>query len=261
MTIKTVYFHRQGWRGTNAGRNRKRYKKYRGPHRSLASKIKKISLAQCETKKSYQRLTPGTAARELFHNVTAYYPNLMATTQGTDDPQGNTQDGRNRIGTDIIARGMKVKVMFISKVDRPNLNIHCYLFKYNTTFFDKFEPTAPAGAGDSIFWAGPLGVGADSNRLLDHPNTDRVNPIKKLVVQNRNVNTGESNNRVTTVYREFYIPFKNWKVRYDNDTGGGKFPMYKDIGLAVVAYDTPDTNELQSVAYVTATTCLYFKDP
>jgi hypothetical protein len=175
----------------------------------------------------------------------------MATSQGVDDPQGNTQARNNRIGTDIIARGMKVKIMFISNVDRPNLNVHCYLFKYNTTYT----------MTDALFWAGPLGIGADSNRLLDHPNTDRVQSCRKIIVQNRNVNLGESNNRVTTVYREFYFPFKNWKVRYDNDTGGGKFPMYKDLGLAIVAYDTPDTNELQSVARCTATTCLYFKDP
>ena len=49
--------------------------------------------------------------------------------------RANTQDGRNRVGTDIIARGLKVKIMFISNVDRPNLNVHCYLFKYNTTAF------------------------------------------------------------------------------------------------------------------------------
>ena len=210
-------------------------------------------LAQCETKKSYQRFGAGTSAQELFHNVTHYWTNLLATTQGTDDPQGNTQDGRNRVGTDIIARGLKVKIMFISNVDRPNLNVHCYLFKYNTTAF---------GMTDSLFWAGPLGVGADSNRLLDHPNSDRVQALKKLVVQNRvNYANTDGGNRVSTVYREFYFPFKNWKVRYDNDTGGGHYPMYKDIGLAIVAYDTPDTNELQSVARCTATTCLYFKDP
>lgn len=216
-------------------------------------KIKRVMLAQCETKKSYQRLSPGTSAQELFHNVTHYYTNLMATSQGVDDPQGTTQARNNRIGTDIIARGLKVKIMFISKVDRPNLNIHCYAFKYNTTAF---------AMTDSLFWAGPLGVGADNNRLLDHPNTDRVKAIKKIVIQNRNnYSNSPDTNRVHTVYREFYLPFKNWKVRYDNDTGGGRFPMWKDIGLAVVAYDTPDTNELQSVAYCTATTCLYFKDP
>lgn len=221
-------------------------------NRSLNSRIKKISLRQCETKKSFQRLSPGTSAQELFHNVTHYYTNLMATTQGTDDPQGNTQDSRNRVGTDIIARGLKVKLLVMSNVDRPNLNVHIYCFKYNTTYT----------MSDALFWAGPLGLGADSNRLLDHPNTDRVQAIKKLVIQNRmNYANTENHNRVSTVYREFYIPFKNWKVRYDNDTGGGKFPMYKDIGLAVVAYDTPDTNELQSVARVTAQTCLYFKDP
>lgn len=220
--------------------------------RFQARRIKRIVLAQCETKKSYQRLGGGTTSTELFHNVTHYYTNLLHTTQGFDDPQGNTQDSRNRIGTDIIARGMKVKIMFISHTDRPNMNIHCYLFKYNTTQF---------AMTDALFWAGPAGLGTDSNRLLDHPNSDRVTALKKITVQNRNNYSIAPSNRVNTCFREFYFPFRNWKVRYDNDTGGGHYPMYKDIGLAVVAFDSPDTNELQSVAWVTATTCLYFKDP
>ena len=216
---------------------------------ALNSRIKRISLNQNETKHSYQRFGSGTSAIELFHNVTHYSQNLMATTQGFDDPMGNTQDTRNRIGNEIVARGLKIKMLIGSKVDRPNLNVHVYVCKYNTSHT----------LSDSIFWAGPLGLGADSNRLLDHPNTDRVTPLKKLVIQNQNVIVSE--NRVHTCYRELYIPFKNWKVKYDSDTGGGKFPMYKDVGIAIVAYDTPDTNELQGVAWTTYSTCLYFKDP
>lgn len=256
-----VRFGSQQWykRDSMARRIQRRYRarsnarKYSGKI-SLNRRIKSISLRQCETKKSHQRFGAGTSAQELFHNVTHYWDNLLATTQGFDDPQGNTQDTRNRIGTDIIARGLKLKIMFFSNTDRPNLNVHAYLYKYNSNSFPMT---------DSGFWAGPLGMGADSNRLLDHPNTDRVQSLRKIVVQNRNNYsiTNSGNERVMTVYREIYLPFKNWKIRYDNDTEGGKIPMYKDIGLAIVAYDTPDTNELQSVARVTASTCLYFKDP
>ena len=218
---------------------------------SLNGRIKRVSLNQSETKHSYQRFGAGTTSIELFHNVTYYASNLMATTQGIDDPMGNTQSSRNRIGTEIIARGLKVKMLVVSATDRPNLNVHIYCFKYNTR----------STLGDTIFWAGPFGQGADQNRLLDHPNTDRVTPLKRVIIQNQNNYSIAPSNRVHTCYREFYIPFKNWKVKYDSDTNDGKYPMYKDVGIAVVAYDSPDTNELQSVAWLTFGTCLYYKDP
>lgn len=220
---------------------------------SLNRRIKRVALSQAETKKANQRYAGGTNAQALYHNLSDYWSNLLATTEGTADPQG-TDDYRNsRVGTDIIARGLKIRFMFISTADRPNLNIMCYLYQYN----------AKTAQQDSVFWAGPAGAGGTNNRFLDRPNSDRVKVLRKFVVQNRNNYniTDSGSSRVHTVYRELYYPMHNRKIRYDNDTGNGDVPMYKDIGLCCTAFDATNTGSTDIVGYWTASCTLYFKDP
>lgn len=222
-------------------------------YKSLNSRIKSISLAQSETKKACQRYAGGTNAQALYHNISDFWQNLLATTEGTADPQGTDDYRESRIGTDIIARGMKLRFMFISTADRPNLNIMVYVYRYN----------AKTAQQSSVFWAGPAGQGGANNRFLDHPNTDRVQVLKKFVVQNRNnyniTDSGAS--RVHTVYRELYLNLKNQKIRYDNDTGNGDVPMFKDIGICCTAFDATNTGATDIVGYWTASSVFYFKDP
>lgn len=226
---------------------------WRGRRRSLNSRIKNISLKQAETKKACQRYAGGTNAQALYHNLTDYWSNLLATTEGTADPQGTDDYRSSRVGTDLIARGIKIRFMFISTADRPNMNIMVYLYKYNSKTTQQ----------DAIFWAGPAGSGGTNNRFLDHPNTDRVQVLKKFVIQNRNNYniTDSGSSRVHTCYRELYFPMKNQKIRYDADTGNGDVPMFKDMGLAVTAFDATNTGSTDIVAYWTASSVFYFKDP
>lgn len=254
MTTRTIRFNKAGWARVRKGR---KPRPYRGRYSSLAAKIKRISLQQCETKKSMMRYAAGTDAQPLFHNISDYWGNLFQTTQGVTDPQGNALARNNRIGTDIIVRGLKLKFMFISTTDRPNLNIMVYVFKYNV------RDGEGGGMSDATFWAGPVGQGGTSNRFLDHANTDRVTVLRKFVVQNRNnYNISDSgSNRVHTVYRDLYINFKNMKVRYDNDLLAGQYPMWKDIGVCVTAFDATNSGAADIVGYWTGSSCLYFKDP
>ena len=50
--------------------------------KKLTALIKRVSLAQCETKRSSDYLQ----CHPLFHNVTQYYLNLLNTTQGEGNP-------------------------------------------------------------------------------------------------------------------------------------------------------------------------------
>lgn len=233
-----------------------RARRNRGP-KVTNRRIKNVSLAQCETKKSFMRYAAGTNAQPLYHNLSDYWGNLLQTTEGAEDPQGNAIARDNRIGTDVIARGIKLKFMFISTTDRPNLNIMVYVFKYNS------RDGEGGFIGDRIFWAGPTGAGGTSNRFLDHPNTDRVTPIRKFVVQNRNnYNISDSgSNRVHTVFREIYIPLKNMRVRYDSSLLAGQYPMWKDFGVCVTAFDATNSGPTDIVGYWTGSSCFYFKDP
>lgn len=221
------------------------------PRKQLKSTIKSVALSLSETKKANQRYAGGSNAQPLFHNVTDYWSNLLATTEGTADPQGVDDYRESRIGTDIIARGIKIRFMFISSPDRPNLNLMVYIYKYNSKTAQQ----------DSVFWAGPAGSGATNNRFLDHPNTDRVKILKKFIVQNVNKVAINDQGTVHTVYRELWLPMKNRKIRYDNDSNNGDVPMFTDIGICVTAFDATNTLVTDEIAYWTASSQLYFKDP
>lgn len=226
--------------------------------RIYRSRIKRVMLSQCETKTSSQRFWAGTNAAPLYHNVTNYgMLNLLATTQGTDNPAGTTEDGRNRIGTEIILRGLSLKFMFITAQSRPNLNIMGYVFSYEA---------ALSAITDGQFWCGPSGQGASQNRFLDRPNLNKVKILKKFYVHNLpNYSTvvPGGQERSNTLIKSLYIPMKNRKLKYQIDgTGAGtNVPKFRDIGVALVAFDTTNSLTSDIVGYATAQTTLYFKDP
>lgn len=234
-----------------------RYRKKKYSVASLNSRIKKVSLQNCETKKSNQRFWPGTNAQPLYHNVTEFgILNLLGTTQGTDNPQGTTEDSRNRIGTEIIARGISLKLMFITAQSRPNLNVMLYVFSYEAGL----NPV-----NDQEFWCGPSGAGASQNRFLDRPNTNKVKILKKMYLHNLpNYSTvvPSGDERSNMIVKELWVPLRNRKIKYQIDgTGPTNIPKFRDIGVAMVAFDTTNTLTSDIVGYVTAQSTLYFKDP
>lgn len=231
----------------------------RAARRRLASsRIKRVMLSQCETKTSSQRFWAGTNSQPLYHNTTEFgMLNLLATSQGTDNPQGTTEDSRNRIGTEIILRGLSIKFMFMTAQSRPNLNIMGFVFSYEA---------ALSAITDGQFWCGPSGGGASQNRFLDRPNLNKVKILKKFYVHNLpNYSTvvpgGQERNN--TLIKSIYIPMKNRKLRYQVDgTGAGtNVPKFRDIGVALVAFDTTNSLTSDIVGYATSQTTLYFKDP
>ena len=252
------YYNKRGSHVSRTQAARRIQARFRArPMRSLNRQIKRVTLNNCETKKSCLRYAAGTNAQPLYHNLSDYWGNLLQTTQGVTDPQGNALARNNRIGTDIIARGLKLKFMFISTVDRPNLNLMVYVFKYNV------RDGEGGSLDDAVFWAGPAGQGGTSNRFLDHANTDKVQVMRKFVVQNlNNYNVSDGgHNRVHTCYREIYINLKNTKIRYDNELLAGQYPMWKDIGICVTAFDATNSGPTDIVGYWTGSSVLYFKDP
>lgn len=237
------------------------------PYYNLAKQMKAIALAQCETKTSSQRFWSGTNALPLYHNVTNYrMMNLLATTQGFSNNPGLEVNTRNRDGAKITLRGLSLKFMFITAQSRPNLNVMCYVYWYNS---EKVNPHSNPQVllTDSDFWTGPAGIAATFNRLLDKPNPNKdIKVIKRFYVSNMlNYSTvvPSGDERNNTILKELYIPLRNKVIRY-NDVGGGvdnTIPKYKDIGVALVAFDTTNTGQGDIVGYVTAQSTLYYKDP
>lgn len=212
---------------------------------SLNSRIKKISLANSETKSVSQYERSAT----LFHNVTHYVPNLLFSQQGVTNNPGTTEQD-NRLGNEVVARGLKLQLQFITAPQRPNFNVRFYVFRYESG----------DSLSDGMFWCGPQGAGADMNRMIDFPHTNNVTILKTFTIQNRNtIYTGDTINSVHNTYRDVWIPFNNRKIKYVETNDGN--PKFTTIGMCAVAYDANNSLETDALAYWSYTTKFYFKDP
>lgn len=215
------------------------------PMKSLVSQIKSVSLSQSETKTAGQYEN----SIDLYHNVTHYVKNLLATEQGVTANPGASEI-YNRVGNEVVARGLKIKLQFISDPKRPNMNVRYFVFRYE----------AGEALNDAAFWAGPAGAGADMNRMLDHPDTRNITVLKTGLVQNRNkLPTDVDTMVVNNIYRDIWIPLNNRKIKYDGN--GSTVPKYTTIGMCFVAYDANNTLETDILQYLGYSTRFYFKDP
>lgn len=224
------------------------------PTAALRKSIKNISINASETKRSNQ-YTEDPA--QLFHNKAYYAGQLLATSQGTADPQGLVDAKNNRIGDEVYAKGLHVKFFLANAARRPNVNYRIVLFSYNTQYVQT------GALDDSEFWSGTDGAGANMNRMLDKPNTDRIKVLKSIVLKpsheaNYSIDSGMTYSEKTRTV-SMYMPFKNRKIRYNEDNS--PFPLYRDIGIMVLAYDTMTSLETDLIGSFQWTSTFYYKDP
>jgi len=210
----------------------------------LTKLIKNTQLRVCETKKAnrqYQNIA-------LKHNATHYSNNYLRTRQGLEDPEGMNQTIDNRIGDEIYATGLQMKFMFLTEVGRPNLNVRVYIFKYRSETF----------LTDADFWCGTDGQGGLMPRFIDYPNKEKVQILKSFTVTHAPNNSNVSGGKQLTM-KNCWINLKNMKVKYDSDDG--QYPKWKDIGVAVVCYDSNSTSYNTQIGEYNYSARLFFKDP
>lgn len=227
----------------------------------VVNMIKTISLRQAETKKS-SFYTENTV--KLYHNLANYQPNLLYTTQGVSNPQGLDKQDLNRIGDEVIARGIKLKFFTQNSSDRPNVMYRIMAFWYNTVVG---QPGGPA-LDDTFFWAGADGAGSNMNRMLDRPNTDRIKVLLDRVYTpayqgNFSLQSGSGTVNIgpydKTNYHEYWIPLNNRKIQYNADDANST--RFKDIGICVLAFDATTTSQIDGLGGYQMTSTFYYKDP
>jgi len=218
--------------------------------------IRKIALAQSETKTArfVQENQP------LLHNGTVYWKNLLYTTQGLQAGEGFQHDKGVRVGDEVIARGVRLDVQFFNKLDRPNVTYKFIIFKYSTQAVE----TTGGQLTDMWFWRGTDGAGAEMNRMIDHPASERVKIVKQIVVESKedytNANVESANfAREKSYLRNCYIPLDDMKIKYNG--ADSPQPMYTTLGLAIVAYDAFGTQLSDNIATYALSYTFYFKDP
>jgi len=218
--------------------------------KQLVNLIKKVSLKNVETKTTH-KIEENV---NIYHNSGYIYTNILKTTQGTTDTDTGLTAFSNRLGDEILARGISIKLWIANKRDRPNVMYRLVVFKY---------------AAGSIPTLAACFTGANPNRMMDKIDKEYITPVYQKIF---NLQVGFSaasdgygpypsnNNRgkEAHTYKKIYIPLKNKKIIYNN---GGSLPKFVDYGFFIVPYDsygTLDTDNIASFAYEQT---LYFKDP
>jgi len=212
----------------------------------LGNMMKTVALRQAETK-----VSSDTAENlQLTHNGTYYKGGFFATTQGSQDPEGLGQSQRNRIGDEIIARGLKLKWWVANKADRPNVMYNIYVFYYNT--LDTLT--------NSVFWRGTDGQGGTMNRMLDNPNPERIKVLKKITVKSQEQYYADPpDGKEHSYFRECWLSFNNKKITYRRDAATQ--PKGWDVAFAVVPYDSFGTLASDNIASFAWSSTFYYKDP
>jgi len=211
---------------------------------SLVSLIKSISLKQVETKTTH-RIEENV---NINHNSGYMYTNLLKTTQGITDTDTGSTAYANRLGDEVIARGISIKLWVANKNDRPNVMYRMGIFKYQ--------------AG-SIPTLSQIFTGANGNRMMDKLDTEYITVVYQKIfnlqvafsgVYGADTATGK---KEAHTYRKIWVPLKNKKLVFNN---GGSVPKFIDYGFFIVPYDSYGTLTTDNIASFAYEQQLYFKD-
>lgn len=257
------------YKKTYAKKSRRTYRPRRMASKAATKAMyriaKKVTLKQSEPKVAsqlYASLGGANPGHQVInHNVPVFWEGFLetrCTTSNNANPGTNVFD--TRVGDEIVATGLKIRMQFINAVTQSNVNWKYWIFQYQSN---------DAPTNGSQFFVGPDGTGANQNRMIDFVDTRKFKILKAghLFTASRTANmnqhqSGVNNylqDRMHTEYRDIWIPLKNKKIRYEaNDS---PTPKFKDIGMCILAYDVNNTQQSQTLGYVDFVHRLYFRDP
>lgn len=208
--------------------------------------IAKKSIMRVAETKAVGRQLPGgptTPAQALFHNKVFYLETLLQTKQGVEDPN-DYSSASARVGDELILKNINIR--FLLSSFRPNVVYKLVLFWYTagTTLTD----------ADVYFTQG--------TKLLDRYNTEQISIIDQKMIQPGTINRTGSDDNTTSFQRRTQLVslngnWKSKKIIYDE---GGTSPRFKDIGLAVVAYDSISTLQSDQLGELVYDYKMKFKD-
>lgn len=226
-----------------AAYRRKRYTSRVASRKTISRIARQVVLRAAESKSK-----PSSHGKlELYHNVPGgpqilnYESNVHMPIEGSGDNERN--------GDRIMVRGFRIRCLYGSKWDRPNITwrVICaavpktYSYNYNTFF----RPIS-------------------GNALLDDINTDLVTVLfQKYMKPQQSTMTkdpvaGESTSLEYTFCRRYWLPRK---VTYKFQDDGSYTHNDKQIFLLTLAYDAFGTLATDNIGYVQTWCDLVYKDP
>lgn len=226
---------------------KKMYKKKSYGKKSLVSLIKKVSLKSSETKNTHQIIEN----TQLYHNsVNVISYSLLYLEQGIKDDDTGTQKFDCRIGDEIIARGISIKLWVANKLDRPDVMYRVAVYKYRagTTLNTSLDPYVSQGT---------------SNFMIRDFNVEKFKIVKTFRFK---ISTSAQRITSTDTFQgaeghkaiNIWIPLKNKRIKYED---GGNTPLFIDYAFSIVAYDSYGTLITDNIASIAFNRKFYFKDP
>ncbi len=182
--------------------------------------------------------------QQLIHNKSYYLKNLLKTSQGLlDDNDGSSATNAIRKGDEVILKNINLRFWLSNKDNRPNVMYKGILFWY--------DAGGPAPNDAMVYFT-------QNNKMLDRYNTEQISIIDTFIVKSTNNYAVDANNHEKSYLANLN---KSWKVKKIHYNEGGSVPKFKDIGLALVAYDAFGTLQTDNIASFALNIKLSYKDP
>ncbi len=214
--------------------------KHPGLSRTQARSVRK--LARGQVMKLAETKTVGKQQEnvQLFHNKPLYIANLLATQQGTEDPN-DLANANARVGDSIRLTNCNIKFWLSNKLDRPNCMYRLIMFWYDT-------PTALADA--VVFFT-------QTNKMLDRPNNESIS-----IIDQKYIFSGPMYLNGTEKFERSQLATLkgNWKGRRVTYDEGGSLPKKRSIGVCVAVYDAYGTLQTDNIASLAFNYNINFKD-
>ena len=178
---------------------------------------------------------------QLFHNKPLYVGGLLATSQGTADPD-NQSGNAARIGDEILLRNCNVRFWLSNKLDRPNVMYKLFLFWY----------TEGQALSDALCFF------TQGNKMLDRINNENISIIDQKTVFSKNMYLNGTEKFEHSQLCTLNGNWKGKKIIYDQ---GGSTPRKRNIGYCVVCYDAYGTLQTDNIASLASDYATRFQDP
>lgn len=228
-----------------------RHKRKGGVSILLPSKNPGLSKTQAKTvrkivKKTVMRLSETKTVGkneenvQLFHNKALYLANLLATQQGTKDPDDQS-NANARIGDSLRLTNCNIKFWLSNKLDRPNVMYRLIMFWYDT----------PTVLSDAVCFF------TQTNKMLDRPNNESISIIDQKYIFSGPMYLNGTEKFERSQLATLKGKWKGRKITYDE---GGVLPKKRSIGICLVCYDAYGTLQTDNIASCAFNYVMQFKD-
>lgn len=219
---------------------KKRPRKNPGLSKTQAKTVRKIAKKTVMGLAETKTVGKQTENVQLYHNKALYITNLLATQQGTEDPN-DLSNSNARVGDSIRLTNVNIKFWLSNKLDRPNVMYRLILFWYDT----------PTTLTDAVCFF------TQTNKMLDRPNNESIS-----IIDQKYIFSGPMYLNGTEKFERSQLATLkgNWKGRRIQYDEGGSLPKKRSVGVCVVCYDAYGTLQTDNIASFAYNYNINFKD-